>query len=266
MRRAGRGAGRVIVVVLIAALAGCDTGSAPQGMVKIPAGSFPMGSDKVDTEGKGNEFGMAKPLYQDEHPRREINLPTYYIDRYETTNAEYGRYVEATKARPPKTWPDGRVPAGRERLPVTNVNWYEAEQYCQWAGKRLPTEAEWEKAARGADGRRYPWGNEAPDATRARFAAAYNATVPVGSHAQGASPYGVLDMAGNVWQWTSSLYRPYPYRAGDGREDARSPEIRATRGGAHDWPAEGITATHRGGGLSRSPAAGHHNIGFRCAR
>jgi len=159
-----------------------------------------------------------------------------------------------------------RADAGFEHHPVVEVSFRGASEYCARSGKRLPTEAEWEKAARGADGRRYPWGNEAPDATRARFAAAYNATVPVGSHAQGASPYGVLDMAGNVWQWTSSLYRPYPYRAGDGREDARSPEIRATRGGAHDWPAEGITATHRGGGLSRSPAAGHHNIGFRCAR
>ena len=236
-------------------------------MIDIPAGAFRMGSDS----------GPA-----DERPAHQVVLPAFAIERTPVTNAQFAEFLEAAgprNARGERLFddddPDARIhfvrgrwraDAGFEDHPVVEVSFRGATEYCARSGKRLPTEAEWEKAARGADGRRYPWGNEAPDATRARFAAAYNATVPVGSHAQGASPYGVLDMAGNVWQWTSSLYRPYPYRAGDGREDARSPEIRATRGGAHDWPAEGITATHRGGGLSRAPAAGHHNIGFRCAR
>ena len=266
MRRAVRVAGRVVAAALIAALAGCEGGSAPQGMVKIPAGSFQMGSDKVDTEGKGNEFGMAKPLYQDEHPRREINLPTYSIDRYETTNAEYGRYIEATKARPPKTWPDGRVPAGRERLPVTNVNWYEAEQYCRWAGKRLPTEAEWEKAARGTDGREYPWGNEFDEKKANTGGAGVNDLAPVGSFPQGKSPYGVEDMAGNVWEWTADWYQPYPGSTYESKDFGQ--KFKVLRGSS--WGGTGHYAlsyfyrsAHR---FYIAPEMGFADAGVRCAR
>ena len=123
-----------------------------------------------------------------------------------------------------------------------------------------------ECAARGIDGRRYPWGNEAPDPRRARFAAGWHGTAPVDAHPAGASPYGVLDMAGNAWEWVSSAYRPYPYRSDDGREDPLPGSVRATRGGGQDSSAAEITTTQRGRNLSRNPAAGHHNIGFRCAR
>lgn len=236
-------------------------------MIEIPAGAFRMGSD-------------AGPA--DEQPAHEVVLPAFAIDRTPVTNAQFAEFLNAVGPRNAKGErlfddddPDARIrrvrgrwraDPGFEDHPVVEVSFRGAAEYCARAGMRLPSEAEWEKSARGNDGRRYPWGNEAPDATRAHFGAAYNATVPVGSYPKGASPYGVLDMAGNVWQWTSSLYQPYPYRAGDGREDPNSTETRATRGGAHDWPAQGITATHRGSGLSRAPAVGHHNIGFRCAR
>jgi formylglycine-generating enzyme required for sulfatase activity len=149
---------------------------------------------------------------------------------------------------------------------VVEASWHGARAYCAWRGARLPTEAEWEKAARGTDARRYPWGNELPDASRARYASGWNATAPVGAHPRGASPYGMLDAAGNVWQWVSSAYRPYPWRRDDGREDLEADAVRGTRGGGHDSPAEAITATQRGRMLSRAPNAGHHNIGFRCAR
>ncbi|MFZ9150870.1 MAG: formylglycine-generating enzyme family protein, partial [Burkholderiales bacterium] len=116
------------------------------------------------------------------------------------------------------------------------------------------------------DARLYPWGNEAPDGRRARFGAGWHDTAPVDAHPAGASPYGVLDMAGNAWEWVSSVYRPYPYRLDDGREDLSPGPVRVTRGGGQDSSSAEITTTQRGRNLSRNPAAGHHNIGFRCAR
>jgi iron(II)-dependent oxidoreductase len=152
-----------------------------------------------------------------------------------------------------------RGDSGSEQHPAVEVTWLGAKTYCQWRGKRLPTEAEWEKAARGAEWRRYPWGGSLPSNRHARFESGWNETSPVGAHLLGASPYGALDMAGNVWQWTSSAYRQYPYRPDDGREDV-------TPGPRLDSPALELRTTERGRNLSRNPAAGHHNIGFRCAR
>ena len=126
--------------------------------------------------------------------------------------------------------------------------------------------AEREKAARGTDGRRFPWGNSPPDTNKAQFDAGWNETAPVGSFPQGASPYGVLDLAGNVWEWVNSIYWPYPYSPLDGREDLKPGPVRGTRGGGQDSPPEELTTTQRGRELSRNFRSGHHNIGFRCAR
>jgi iron(II)-dependent oxidoreductase len=125
------------------------------------------------------------------------------------------------------------VQAGFERHPVNEVTWNGARRYCAWRGARLPTEAEWEAAARGREGRRYPWGSAPPDANRAVFGRRSNETGAAGERAAGATPEGVHDLAGNVAEWTSSLYRPYPYRAEDDREDADAPGERVTRGGDH---------------------------------
>lgn len=236
-------------------------------MVSIPAGEFTMGSDT----------GPA-----DERPSHRLSLPAFEIDRFPVTNAQFATFLNAIGPTNPagealfdSDDPDARIhrrgdqwlaDAGFEDHPVVEVSWAGARDFCAWAGKRLPTETEWEKAARGIDGRRYPWGDDPPDATRARFAAGWNETAPVGSFPRGASPYGVLDLSGNVWEWVSSAYRPYPYRADDGREELMAGPVRSTRGGGHDAKADEITTTQRGRNLSRAPRSGHHNIGFRCAK
>lgn len=164
---------------------------------------------------------------------------------------------------------DGRFVAepGYADHPVSESTWRGAVAFCAWRGARLPTEAEWEAAARGKEGRTYPWGEAAPVPERAVFARGRGETDAVGRRAQGATPEGVFDMAGNEAEWTSSLFKPYPYVAGDGREDARAKGERVTRGGDHvfDVSPDKLTGHFRDG-FSRDPRRGHRHIGFRCAK
>jgi iron(II)-dependent oxidoreductase len=224
----------------------------------------------------GNDDG---PL--DERPAHQVYLAPYAIDRYGVTNEQFAEFLNSTgthnkngerlydfddgDARIHRHATQWNADPGYANHPVVEPTWAGARDYCAWRGKRLPTEAEREIAARGSDGRKYPWGNAPPDRTRAQFAARFDETAPVDAFPAGASPYGVAGMAGNAWEWVSSAYRPYPYNAADGREDLKSGPVRGTRGGGHDSPAGEITTTQRGRNLSRNPAAGHHNIGFRCA-
>lgn len=152
------------------------------------------------------------------------------------------------------------------RHPVTETTWAGAAAYCRWRGARLPTEAEWEAAARGPDARAFPWGNAPPDDTRAHRTGNSGQTRPVGGLPAGASAIGALDMAGSLAEWTSTLRRDYPYRADDGREDQAAPGERVTRGGdyRYDRAADRLRATHRVG-FSNAPGRGHRHIGFRCA-
>ncbi|HHM04385.1 MAG TPA: formylglycine-generating enzyme family protein [Gammaproteobacteria bacterium] len=175
-------------------------GAEPNSMVRIPAGPFIMGTDE---------------RLSDEGPQHVVDLPAFWIDRYEVTNLQYKKYIDEAGRRSPRHFVNRTYPRGKADHPVTFVNWYDARNYCQWAGKRLPTDAEWEKAARGTDGRRFPWGNEfgLPRAnTPVRWAAIGQPgdTTPVGAFESGQSPYGVYDMAGNVWEWTASWYEAYP--------------------------------------------------------
>ena len=236
-------------------------------MIRVPAGMFTMGSD----------HGPA-----DERPAHPVTLREFQIDRLPVTNADFAEFLNAlghANAKGERLYdhddPDARIhqsagkwqaDRGYERHPAVEVSWAGARDYCAWRGKRLPTEAEWEKAARGADARKYPWGDAAPDRARAQFGARFNETAPAENFSAGASPYGVLGMAGNAWHWVSSAYRPYPYRDDDGREDLNAGPVRSTRGGGHDSPADEITTTQRGRNLSRNPRSGHHNISFRCAK
>jgi iron(II)-dependent oxidoreductase len=236
-------------------------------MIRIPGGSFLMGSNDGP---------------DDERPQHRVDVAEFFIDRTKVTNGQFALFLNAVGPAVPQGEKyfdvddnDARVhrrdgkwmaDVGFENNPVVEASWYGAGAYCRWTSKRLPTEAEWEKAARGTDARKYPWGNEAPDRTRAQFGAGWNDLKPVGSFLRGASPYGVLDAAGNAWEWVSSAYQSYPYNAKDGREDPSKDLVRVTRGGGHDVGAEELTTTHRGRQVSRNPHGGHHNIGFRCAR
>ena len=235
-------------------------------MVLIPEGAFTMGSD----------IGAI-----DERPKHKVFVNSFFIDVLPITNAEFAAYLNSQGLRNQQgeTFYDDDDNDARIHLhglewksddgfamhPVNEVSWVGARDYCHWLKKRLPTEAEWEKAARGTDGRKYPWGNSKPTNKQALYGAAFNSSAPVDSFADGASPYGILDMAGNQWEWVSSAYQPYPYRSDDGRENPNFGPIRSTRGGGHDSSEEEITTTQRGRNLSRNPKAGHHNIGFRCA-
>jgi gamma-glutamyl hercynylcysteine S-oxide synthase len=150
--------------------------------------------------------------------------------------------------------------------PVTETTWAGARAYCLWRGADLPTEAQWEVAARGADDRLYPWGDAAPNASRAFVSNRTGETAAVVGRPGGAGPFGTLDMAGSLAEWTLSLKRAYPYDAADGREDPALPGERVTRGGDYMYDAEATTLTvsHRSG-FSNAPERGHRHIGFRCA-
>jgi formylglycine-generating enzyme required for sulfatase activity len=221
-------------------------GPASADMVLVPGGEFVMGADDPEAD-------------DDERPARRIFVGPFWIDRVEVTNARYRACVEAGACTAPL---GGTIDdATRAELPVVVVSWRQAVTYCAWAGKRLPTEAEWEKAARGVDGRRYPWGDRFdPRLANAGYTAGLAA---VGSHPAGASPSGVLDMAGNVWEWTSSLYRPYPYDAADGREDLEARGARVNRGGSWYHGSRHTRTTYRATADHVYRRIG--DLGFRCA-
>jgi len=225
-------------------------------MVRIPVGEFTMGSDKSDDE---------KPIHQ-------VFLAEYFINKYETTNAQYAVCVNAGKCIAPHetksvTRDSYYGNAQYANYPVINVDWTQAKSYCEFTGKRLPTEAEWEKAARGTDGRTYPWGDEAASCNRLNFndgtKDCVGDTTEVGSYPSGASPYGVMDMAGNVWEWTSSNYKRYPYIANDGRENLLSNNYKVLRSGSWSYDDTHTRVSYREDDFPMT-ADGH--VGFRCAQ
>ena len=163
--------------------------------VLIPAGDFFMGTDNP----KSDDYNR---------PKHKRNLPAYYIDTHPVTNAEYAKFVVVTKHRPPLDWDNGKIPEDKAMHPVTMVTWYDARDYCEYEGKRVPTEAEWEKAARGTEGLRWPWGNKM-DPQRLNTYYNLGATNVVTRFDNGVSAFGVYDMAGNVSEWTASEFEPY---------------------------------------------------------
>jgi formylglycine-generating enzyme required for sulfatase activity len=253
---------------------GCAT--VPKGMVRVPAGPFVMGTAQVDEDQDAVSLGLPEPWFADERPARTVTLPTFYIDRTEVTNRAYGTYIAAhPEASAPDDWSRRQVPPGKEDHPVAYVTWHHADHFCRWLEKRLPTEAEWEKAARGPDGLAYPWGN-AFDRRKANVSKGpfdRGKTQPVGSHPDGASPYGALDMIGNVWEWVEDDYGPYP--GNDTGVEAFHGGFKAMRGlsfeavGHFPPPTYGEVVAKSARAAFRGydqPAARLRDVGFRCAK
>jgi formylglycine-generating enzyme required for sulfatase activity len=199
----------------------------------------------------------------DEHPQHTVYLDEYWIDRTEVTNAQYRWCVEAGACTAPvcETYDD----AAKSDHPVVCVSWYDAQAYCKWAGRRLPTEAEWEKAARGTDGRAYPWGNDSPDCIKAQYGGCAGDTVAVGTKPAGVTPYGALDMAGNVWEWVTDWYDAdiYAQLPRENPQGSVSGPTRVLRGGSWNFAADLIRVANRYWSM---PDAGNVYFGFRCAR
>lgn len=250
-----------LLLVTVAAARAADT----TGMALVPSGEFTMG-------------GPGKAVDEDaaERPDHKLTLPDFHLDVHEITTTQYCAFLNAVNRTQDEAgnaffglpqymvvenaggqW---RPLKGKEKFPMTNVTWYGASAYAKWAGKRLPTEAEWEKAARGTDGRKFVWGANF-DPGRMRFG--QDNIGPVGERPTGVSQYGCHDMAGNAWEWTSSLFKPYPYVAADGREDPTSADRRVARGGSFTGEPNIATTTYR---FRPYPREAYHYLGFRCAR
>jgi formylglycine-generating enzyme required for sulfatase activity len=274
----------VLVLIGLAAMARAQDVPRPR-MVAVPGGDYVLGAGAT---------------------RHTVRLRPFLIDAHETTNADFALFLNTLAItarrdaaigrigpdnvsgpdadrvhRSPRAYAElddddariaivgGRFAAapGFETRPAPESTWAGARAYCAWRGARLPTEAEWEAAARGHAGRLYPCGDAPPTPDRAAYGRDSGDTDPVDGRPAGATPEGIFHMAGNVAEWTSSLFRPYPYDAADGREDPAAPGERVTRGGDHyfDVAPEKLTTVFRRG-FSRNPRAGHRHIGIRCAR
>ena len=229
-------------------------------MVFIAGGRFVMGANQGDSN---------------HYPEHHLNVADFYLDRWPVTNAEYKIFIDQTDYPAPNyevSWcntkpynwdPQQRTfPQDKADHPVVLVTWEDAMAYAAWAGKRLPTEAEWERAARGLNGRRYPWGNAFDAGLCNSKEADLGQTSPVGQFSPGGdTPEGLVDMVGNVWEWTNSLFRPYPYDADDGRESRQASGFRVLRGASWRNDANMALCISRLDGDFKF----FNNVGFRCA-
>ncbi len=232
------------------------TGKDGARMVLVPAGEFTMGSP----EGEGET---------DEHPQQTVELDAYYIDQYEVTVERYQRFMKQESHKQPKYWEQVNLRRDAQK-PVVGMNWDDAKAYCEWAGKRLPTEAEWEKAARGTDKRRYPWGEFKPNSSTANFGKDWSAIFyvdrlkNVGTYERGKSPYGAYDMGGNVWEWVADWYAADYYQSSH-KKNPKGPSSgvgKALRGGSWVNTPSYLRSANR---VRYHPTSRLATFGVRCA-
>ena len=249
--------------------------------VSIPESTFLMGSTPEETKAAYEDAKLRSSMLEQhtfhaELPRHPVYLSTYEISRYEITNAQYRAFVEATDRPTPRghkgeeTWADEAL--NGDTQPVVGVTWFDAQAFAEWIGGSLPTEAQWERAARGAEGRTYPWGNTPPKARQhANFARRYNRPIPVGQFPKGESPNGIADLAGNVWEWCLDEYSPtfYQQHSGGTPQDPLNLRFRdvlrarVIRGGAWDVGRAFLRSSLR---FKFYPLDSTHTIGFRVVR
>ena len=222
-------------------------------MALIPAGEFAMGSDRGQ---------------DDEQPVHRVALRAFYLDVHEVTVSRFADFLNAQKSDPPFKWNEA-LTGNQGNKPVVGVDWYDARDYCRWVGKRLPTEAEWEMAARGTEGRMYPWGSVHPTKAHANAGQnqwrGYGTLTNVGSYEPGKTPEGVYDLAGNLWEWVADWYDPvyYQFSARDNPTGPPAGPLRALRGGAWNNDSKAIRSANR---AAYAPNARRNDVGFRCAR
>jgi formylglycine-generating enzyme required for sulfatase activity len=243
-----------VLVALLWLAAHPAMAAVPDDMVLVPAGEFSMGSPEGDP---------------DEKPAHKVQISAFFMDKYEVTVKQYAAFLQESGGDRPAEWKTMNKTANQNR-PVMGVDWAEAARYCKWAGKRLPTEAEWEKAARGTDGRLYPWGNDPPTPLHANYGKKewnnHEALVPVGTLEAGKSPYGIYDMAGNVWEWVSDWYDNDYYKNSPSDSPAGPPTggFKVIRGGSWNTSARNLRAADR---YFDPPSFRSQYVpGFRCAK
>lgn len=267
---------KLSIIVLAFSLA-LTSFAPPRRMVRIPGATFPMGTDAAKVPEIAAAFNISEhpDLIQAETPQHMVTIEGFYLDQFEVTNAAFRRFIRArpewSAARIPralhngnylKDWNGDNFPKGKANHPVANVSWYAAAAFCQWLGKRLPTEAEWEFAARGGlRDKTFPWGDEPVDPSRANYVGSkLKGTSKVGSYPP--NGYGLFDMAGNVWEFTADEWAPYPTK----KPETRNPKLetrRVIRGGSFAGAPVNLRVTYRD---SHPPDGAQAFVGFRCAK